>query len=268
MKNRAGKHIRTGCMDTASARIYYEIYGEGIPLLMLHGKAGSHREFHSYANQMSSHYQVILMDSRGHGRSRLKRKSARREFTASDMAEDVRLLLGRLRLERAILLGFSDGANTALEFAAHYPDRTMAVISISGNARPSGLCLPVYLFMTAKYHMAGLLGRICPTRRMRRMFGQSRIFASLIVNSPALTGERLRQIKAPVLLIAGTMDLIKVSHTKWMAANIPGSQLILMKGGTHGAFFRERGIYLKCIVDFLDRWGLYTRPFCVRLNTH
>ena len=62
---------------------------------------------------------------------------------------------------------------------------------------------------------------------------QGRIYASLILHSPSLTEEQLAGIRAPVLLIAGTLDLIKVSHTKWMKAHIPGSHLILIKGGTH-----------------------------------
>lgn len=255
MKNKAGMPDKSGCMETPYAEIYYEIYGKGTPLLMLHGNAGSHQEFRSYTEQMRRNYQVILMDSRGHGRSLIKTRAARQEFTASDMAEDVKRLLDYLHLRQGILLGFSDGANTALEFAVRYPDRTLAVVSVSGNAQPKGLWLPAYLFIFAKYHAAGFFRQIASADWLRQKAGRSRLFASLILHSPSLTKERLNQIKAPVLLIAGTLDIIKVSHTKWMAANIPGSRLVLVKGGTHGAFFRRRNLYLKNIMDFLEGAG-------------
>lgn len=252
MTNHLITPTKTGCMDTTSAQIYYEIYGEGIPVLMLHGNAGSHRELIAYAKQLWGGYQVILMDSRGHGRSQLKNRVPAKEFTAADMARDVRRLMDYFKLDRGILLGFSDGANTALEFAARYQERAIAVISISGNAQPSGLWYPVHLLMSVKYQIMGLLMKLCPLEGLRRSMEQSRIYASLILHSPALTQESLRAIEVPVLLIAGTLDLIKVSHTKWMADNLPKSKLVLIRGGTHGSFFRKQELYLACILDFLN----------------
>lgn len=255
MISKAVKPSKSGCMETPYGEIYYEVYGKGTPLLMLHGNAGSHKEFLSYTGQMCGKYKVILMDSRGHGRSLLKTKTARQEFTAFDMAEDVKRLMDYLHLGQGILLGFSDGANTALEFAVRYPGRTLAVVSVSGNAQPRGLWLPAYMFIYVKYHVAGFFRHFCSFGWLRQKAGQSRLFASLILHSPSLTEDRLSQIKTPVLLIAGTLDIIKVSHTKWMASKIPGSRLVLVKGGTHGAFFRRHSLYLKPIMDFLDRIG-------------
>lgn len=264
MKSKAGKPNKSGCMETPYAEIYYEVYGEGTPLFMLHGNAGSHKEFLSYTGQMCGKYQVILMDSRGHGRSLLKTRAVRQEFTASDMAEDVKRLMDYLHLRKGILLGFSDGANTALEFAVRHPDMALAVVSVSGNAQPAGLWLPAYLFISAKYHMAGFFRHFCSLGWVRKKAGRSQLFSSLLLHSPSLTEERLNQIKTPVLLIAGTLDIIKVSHTKWMARNIPGSRLVLVRGGTHGAFFRRRSLYLNCIMDFLD----YKREPSVKLHAY
>ena len=242
-------------MDTVSAGIYYKVYGAGTPLLMLHGNAGSHREFLSYAKKLSDSYQVILMDSRGHGRSRLKRRAETSEFTVADMADDVRRLMNTLRLDKGFLLGFSDGANTALEFAARYPGRTLGVIAVSGNALPGGLWTPLYLLTFMKYHISGFLRRLFPENRLGKHLIKSRMLSGLMLNSPALTKERLAQIKAPVLLIAGTLDVVKVSHTKWMAEQIPNSHLKLITGGTHGSFFykKEQQRYLTYIKSFLSK---------------
>ena len=97
--------------------------------------------FDFYEKKLSANYRVILMDSRGHGRS----MTARQSFTIHDMACDAAALLDHLGIAKAILLGFSDGANIALEFACCFPERTLAVISASGNALSYGLRFPVRL---------------------------------------------------------------------------------------------------------------------------
>lgn len=242
----------SGWLETPAAVLYYEVWGAGPPLVMLHGNGGSHRDLLAYAGDLARRCRVILMDSRGHGQSRLKQWADGREFTAAEMAEDMEGLLDHLKIRRAAVLGFSDGANTALEFAVRCPERTRAVISISGNAEPSGLWTPLYLAMKARYRAAGFLRRFFTSGRLAYRLEQRRLFASLILRSPALTGERLRTIRAPVLLIAGTWDLIKVSHTRWMAGEIPNSRLVLIRGGTHGGFFRNRSRYLSCIRAFLE----------------
>lgn len=258
MKLQKWNKSRSGYMNTASSGIYYKVYGTGTPLVMLHGNAGTHKDFLFYAKKLAGSYQVILMDSRGHGRSRLKRQAKNNEFTAADMADDVRQLLDMLRRRKAFFLGFSDGANTALEFAARYPERTLGVISISGNALPKGLWTPLYLLTYIRYHVSGFLSRILPESLPQKWFFKSRMLSGLLLHSPMLTRERLNQIKAPVLLIAGTLDVIKVSHTKWMADQIPDCCLKLVAGGTHGSFFykKERQRYLSCIAGFLKEKAL------------
>ena len=125
---------RQGMADTPKAWIYYKESGHGVPILMLHGNAETHMIFDFYEKKLSANYRVILMDSRGHGRS----MTARQSFTIHDMACDAAALLDHLGIAKAILLGFSDGANIALEFACCFPERTLAVISASGNALSYG----------------------------------------------------------------------------------------------------------------------------------
>lgn len=133
--------MKSTYLDTSEAHLYYEVVGHGTPVLMLHGNSQSHHVFHSYKRNLQKSYQVILMDSRGHGRS----MTARQSFTIHDMACDAAALLDHLGIAKAILLGFSDGANIALEFACCFPERTLAVISASGNALSYGLRFPVRL---------------------------------------------------------------------------------------------------------------------------
>ena len=114
--------MKSTYLDTSEAHLYYEVVGHGTPVLMLHGNSQSHHVFHSYKRNLQKSYQVILMDSRGHGRS----MTARQSFTIHDMACDAAALLDHLGIAKAILLGFSDGANIALEFACCFPERTLS----------------------------------------------------------------------------------------------------------------------------------------------
>ena len=125
---------RQGMADTPQAWIYYKESGRGTPILMLHGNAETHLIFDYYEKKLSMRYRVILMDSRAHGRSHIKPQYADSEFTTADMAKDAAALLDVLHIQSCILFGFSDGANIALEFASLFPERTQAVIAVSGRA--------------------------------------------------------------------------------------------------------------------------------------
>ena len=107
--------IEDGC-------IYYEIYGTGFPMILFHGNGESHHNLVPYAKKLQKEgFQVILMDSRGHGRSELNFPAFQKKMSAKDMAHDAYILMKERKLKKAILFGFSDGANTALQFASDYP---------------------------------------------------------------------------------------------------------------------------------------------------
>ena len=246
---------KKGVADTPEAWIYYKESGHGTPILMLHGNAQTHLVFSYYEKQLSRQHRIILMDSRAHGRSRIKPFCARKEFTTTDMARDAAALLDVLHIDACILLGFSDGANIALEFASLFPSRTIAVIAVSGNVSPDGLLLPVRLFCRGKYHFCQMAARQIHRFFLRHFpenfFLHQQQLTALLCHSPQITEEQLHAIHAPVLLIAGTRDLVKVSHSRYMARQIPKAQLLLIKGGTHASLFIHKQFYLNVIRRFL-----------------
>ena len=167
------------------------------------------------------------------------------------MAEDVVRLLDHLKIEKAVVLGFSDGANTALEFAADHPDRTLKIIAVSANALPDGLIAPMLFMERMRFWWAKALESIKPDGRIGKWCKKEQFLSGLILHSPYLTEERLKRITVPVLLMAGTHDLIKESHTRFIAKCIPDSQLVLIKGGTHQGFFKKKELYTGAISEFL-----------------
>ena len=240
---------RQGMADTPKAWIYYKESGHGVPILMLHGNAETHMIFDFYEKKLSANYRVILMDSRGHGRSMTVRQS----FTIHDMACDAAALLDHLGIAKAILLGFSDGANIALEFACCFPERTLAVISASGNALSYGLRFPVRLAAQFTGCALSFLKNRLPDSSLRLQLTKRLQLNSLLTDSPHLSAGRLQHIQAPVLILAGTRDLIKPSHSRWLARQIPTSRLLLMTGGRHTSIFRTPAPYLRAILAFLRR---------------
>ena len=239
---------RQGMADTPKAWIYYKESGHGVPILMLHGNAETHMIFDFYEKKLSANYRVILMDSRAHGRSRIKPDNADAEFTTADMAKDAAALLNVLRI-------------------------------------PSCIIFPVRMFCIGKYYFYRILSTLFRTcflsqKRPRRVDSPashpqkkghafadmvySHVFrcqqlASLLCNSPLMTKEQLHAIQAPVLLLAGTRDLVKTSHSRLMARLIPRAQLVLVDGATHTSMFGRKQFYLNVILDFLK--GCPATPF-------
>ena len=135
------------------------------------------------------------------------------------------------------------------------------MIAISGNVSPDGLILPVRAFCVGKYYclkaatslFRGICKKILPLPASFHVF--SVISSSLPCSAilPIMSREQLENVQAPVLLIAGTRDLVKVSHSRLMARLIPRAQLVLIKGATHTSMFGRKAFYLKIIHDFLDK---------------
>lgn len=264
-----------GYITMPVGKLYYKTYEKKcdtqgksrLPVVLLHGNRGTHRDFSSYIKVLTdAGCLVIAMDSRGHGASVLKtaalkaavlktgkrqKDSIRRKTGAAYMAEDVVRLLDYLKIGKAVILGFSDGANTALEFAVDYPERAKKIIAVSANALPDGLIAPMLFIERTRFKFAQTLETIKPDGKFGKWCKKEQFFSSLILHSPFLTEERLKKITAPVLLMAGTHDLIKESHTRFIAKCIPQSCLVLIKGGTHQGFFRRKERYTGAILDFL-----------------
>lgn len=248
------RKITRGDLLLPEVKLYYEIIGQGQPLLLLHGNRQSHHIFHAYLPALATDFQVILMDSRAHGHSTMTKDYAEAAFSIRDMADDVRKLLDHLGIQKVTLLGYSDGANIALEFASRYPERTRAVIAVSGNASPAGLRFPVRIGTQLEGAVLDALQRHLPTGRFRTVLRRQLQTNRLLTDAPDLPAERLQRIVAPVLLLAGTRDLIKTSHTRWMASEIPHSRLCLIAGGTHQALFQQKEQCLREIHTFLEKF--------------
>lgn len=195
--------------------------GYGAPLILLHGNGESSGYFVNQIDRFANEYRVIAVDTRGHGAS----PRGNKPFTLETFADDLKNLLDSLNIEKANILGFSDGGNIAVIFALKYPERVNSLVLNGANLFPSGLKSSFLIPVKVLFAVFSLLSHF--SRRAKR---RSELLY-LMARQPNIQPERLSGIKCPVLVIAGTQDVIKEKHTKLIAASLPDSSLCFLKGG-------------------------------------
>ena len=201
-------------------QLHYIEQGQGAPLMLLHGNGENISYFEYQIPFFSKNYRVIAIDTRGHGQS----PRGNKPFTIEQFAEDLHDFMDEKNIEKAILLGFSDGGNIALEFALKYPERINRMIVDGANLFPSGV-RPLYQWpIEIGYRIAKLFSKKSEeASRNAEMLG-------LMVNDPHIEPTELAKLTMPILVIAGTKDMIKESHTKLIYKSLPNAKLVFIEG--------------------------------------
>lgn len=201
-------------------RHFYIEQGKGEPILFLHGNGEDSGYFVHQMDAFAEHYHIYAVDTRGHGRT--PRGSA--PFTISQFADDLKEFMDAHKIERAHILGFSDGGNIALTFAIRYPERVNRLILNGANLDPSGVKRKEQSWIEDAYARAIEHEQEGPeAKRKAELLG-------LMVNDPHIPEEDLAKVTAKTLVIAGTDDMIEEEHTKAIHAGISGSELIFIEG--------------------------------------
>ena len=194
--------------------------GHGAPLVLLHGNGESSDYFVHQIDYFSKSRRVLAVDTRGHGRS--PRGTA--PFTLEQFARDLKALLDERGIDRADLLGFSDGGNVALLFALKYPGRVNRLILNGANLSPSGVKLRVQLPICLGYGLASLIALFDPKAAAKKEL------LGLMVTQPHIAPQSLQAVAAPVLVIVGDRDMIRGSHSHLIAASLPNGRLRVLRG--------------------------------------
>lgn len=201
--------------------LHFEERGDGFPLILLHGNGEDSSYFERQTADLGARFHVFAVDTRGHGRS----PRGEAPFTLEQFALDLRDFMDVHSIGRAHLLGFSDGANIALIFALRFPDRVAKLVLNGGNLFPGGVKRSVQRPIEAAYWLTGIGARFSPKARAKREL------LGLMVTQPNLTPDRLAALNVPVLVIAGTDDMILEEHTRLIHDSIPNSRLCFIMGG-------------------------------------
>lgn len=201
-------------------KLHYTEDGAGFPLILLHGNGESGEYSHFQKEYFCRYFRVIVPDTRGHGGS--PRGNA--PFTIAQFARDLYDFMEEQGIKKAHILGFSDGGNIAIAFALAYPEYVESLILNGANMNPRGVKRFYQIPIEIGYKIASRAAKKHPDAV------KNAELLSLMVNEPNFTSEDLSEIKAKTLVIAGSRDMIKASHTRLIAESIPKSELKIIRG--------------------------------------
>jgi pimeloyl-ACP methyl ester carboxylesterase len=217
--------------------MYYEVHGEGPPLLLLHGGSGTIPE--KWIPLFTPHFRVIAPEQMGHGRTA---DDVDRPFHYHDMAEDTVELMRRLGIERGVVVGYSDGGIIGLDLAIHHPERVTRLAVTGANARFDGYTTEnqevARSFDPGSQPVSDSYARLSPdgAEHWPIVLGRLKVMWS---TEPSFTNEELRRIEAPTLLVVGDRDIVTPEHAVEMFRAIPGARLCVVPDAGHGTMPEE-----------------------------
>lgn len=203
-------------------RMYYETYGEGEPLLLLHGNSASVASFRNQLPELQKQFKVIALDSRGQGKSTEDGK----KFTYELFAADTKAFLDALHLDSLNVLGWSDGGNIGLIMAMRYPQKVKRLAVMGANLYNNETSVKAWVNKELKKELKELKDTLPETVFRKRMI-------NLLLYEPNVEAKELSTIACPVLVMAGSDDVITESHTRLIAAGITNSRLLIFEKGNH-----------------------------------
>ena len=216
--------------------------GSGEPLILLHGNGEDHTIFDNVAKHFAKQYHVIAIDTRGHGKSPLGDEP----FSLYQFAEDLNEFMNEQKIEKANILGFSDGGNIALIFASEYPEKVIKLIANGSNTKPSGIKPLVHLAMLFRYMLYSVAAAFSGKFELKKALYY------IMLHEPHITKEELEQITAPTLVLVGTEDLIRESESKYIKKSIPNSEIVFVLGN-HFIVKNNTKDYIFAVEKFLDK---------------
>jgi pimeloyl-ACP methyl ester carboxylesterase len=226
-------------------KLYVEEYGQGEPLLMIHGNGGDMSAFSDNVPYFSKKYRVILVDSRSQGKS----IDTDPKVTFEQMADDFASLLDAMHIKKAYVLGWSDGGINAILMAIRHPDKVIKFASTGANITPdaSAFADANGWAGSKKYYEQNKdkKWRTAAERNAWKMF-------MLDWEQPNIPLTALHKIKCPAYIIAGEHDVIANKHTRLIQANIPGSKLWIVKGSGHGTLIEKAAEFNKRVDAFFQ----------------
>lgn len=220
---------------------YYEAYGEGEPLFLLHGNNSSIEIFYKQIEEFSKYYKVYAVDTRAQGKSTDFTKG---KLTYEQFADDLKGLTDALQLKKINILGWSDGGIVGLLYNLKYPENVNRLAVMGANLFPEGAEKSLVDDTKEKIAILKLMNRPEDFNSIR--------LKSLIAFQPNIKPKELAKIKNPVLVMTGEKDVIKEEHTRLIQKSIPNSKLLIMKDAGHYAPWEKPEDFNKAILNFLD----------------
>ncbi|HET6227764.1 MAG TPA: alpha/beta hydrolase [Bacteroidia bacterium] len=228
----AGKYAKVNGIN-----LYYEVYGEGKPLVILHGNGGSIENAEPHLEFFMKKYKVIAIDTRGQGKS-IDNTS---ELTYDLMASDINELLEQLNIDSAYVWGHSDGAILSLILAMDYPKKVKKAIAYAANLIPDS---------------SAVLGKDyleCEDKALHSDNAKEKQLNMLMYKYPNIPFSALHKITADILVMSGDNDVIQLSHTLEIYKNIKRANLCILPAATHGGAWQKPQLFQQLATDFFEK---------------
>jgi pimeloyl-ACP methyl ester carboxylesterase len=240
---------QSGLAPVNGIKLWYAEFGQGAPVILLHGGLANSNYWGLLVRALAPHYRVIVVDSRGHGRS----SRDARPYGYDLMADDVVGLMDYLKIDKAALVGWSDGAIIGLDIALRHPQRLSKLFAFAANSNPSAVKDvehdPVFSAFIARAR--GEYETLSPTPKQYDAFLKQ--IEKMWEGEPHWTADRLHGIEVPTWIVDADHDeAIKRDNTLFLADNIPGSGLLIQPQVSHFSFLQDPAQFNGDVLHFLQ----------------
>ncbi len=233
--------------------LYYEIYGAGAPLLIIHGNAGSIKDMAPQISHFAKHRQVIVADSRGHGKSGLGEGPLTYEKITSDLIK----LLDHLNVEKTDIIGWSDGGIVGLHMAMGHSDRINKLVTFGANLFAGEPAIYPWLNGPLEAWKSAIKAGLEADPTSAEWNIQDQHYKLLMDMTP-ITKDMLKKMTTPTLIIAADRDAITNHHTVEIFEALPNAHLAVLPGSTHWAPMQQPALFNQLTSNFLE--NPYQRP--------
>ena len=223
--------------------LYYEVYGAGDPLLIVHGNGGSIADVRAQIDHFRKGYKVIAMDSRDQGKS----GDSSDKLTYEKMTDDLAALLDHLKTGPVDVLGWSDGGIEALLLGIRHPTKVKKIVAMAANLNPSDKALRPDILDLIRQSMAAVPAADRDTPRGQRELKVT----GMMLEEPNIDAKALEAITAPTLVLASDHDAIVDQHTVEIYQHIPNGQLAIFPNATHMIPFDDPATFNATVERFL-----------------
>ena len=206
--------------------MYYEIQGQGSPIILVHGNGEDHKIFNVLLKELAKQNKVYTIDSRCHGKSTNTEK-----LTYNLMAKDIIKFIKKLNIQKPTFYGFSDGGIIGLLVAIKEPKLLKKLIISGANLNPKGLHEKVQA-------------------KVLKIANRGNKLYKLMANEPNITLDELHTIEIPTIVLAGEKDVVTREHTELIANNIKNSTLDIIQGEDHTSYV----VHSKKLFPILKRY--------------
>lgn len=207
--------------------IYYEVYGEGKPIILLHGNSETHEIFDRLIERLKNNYKVYAIDSRCHGKSE-KTEEISYDLMSVDMIEFIK----KLKIDKPIVYGFSDGGIIGLLVAIKQPKLLSKLIISGANLNPNGMSKSMLIISKIGYFIT-----------------RNKLF-KMMIKEPNISSKDLEKIEIPTYVLAGEKDVIMEEHTRLIAENIKNSKLEIIPKENHSSYV----VHSEKIYDIIKKY--------------